>query len=97
MPVRISKTWRPAVRAIARLQNDNVYPEWGFFWSSYTRTQQKAVREVQREMLSKKKRPVQELTPAQVAFHGGLTDAGEAFSLQNAMGGTTRYKKESKE
>lgn len=85
MPVRISKTFRPAVRAIARMKNANSYPDWDFFWSSYTRTQQKAVCEVQRELLSKKKRPVPELTPAQIAFHGGLTAAGKAFSLQNAI------------
>lgn len=47
MPVRVSKSWRPALRAIARIQlrSDK---SWDFMWATYTRNQRKFVREIQR-------------------------------------------------
>lgn len=114
MPVRITRDWRPALQAIARLQNENAYPKWEFFWANYSRTQRKAVRRMRRDLLSnlarremRKRaggwdefsrggprvsddfmpepmlRPVPVLTPAQEAFHSGITP--EAFSLEKAV------------
>ena len=90
MPVRVSKYWRPALRAVARMQIRGDYPGWAFFWDSYPATQRKAIREIKRKMLSKKKGASPELTPGQTAFHGGLTNVGNALTL-------ARYKQHARE
>lgn len=56
MPVRISKYWRPALRAVAKIQLENSYPDLAFLWVTYTLNQRKAVRRMQRDLLSEKKR-----------------------------------------
>ncbi|CAM8662222.1 hypothetical protein MCEMSEM22_02326 [Comamonadaceae bacterium] len=53
MPVRVSKSWRLALRAIAKIQLSNSFSDWGFMWAAYTRIHRKAVREIKRQMLSK--------------------------------------------
>jgi hypothetical protein len=53
MPVRVSKNWRPALRSVASIQLSNSFPAWGFLWAAYTRNHKKAVREIQRQLLSK--------------------------------------------
>lgn len=47
MPVRVTKSWRPALRAIARIQLSGELSGWDFMWATYTRNQRKAVREFQ--------------------------------------------------
>ena len=81
MPVRITKSWRQALRSIARLKVANAAPGWEFLWDTYTRNQRKAVRELMRKLLVKSnvqnlhiaKRQVPTLTTGQIALHGGLT------------------------
>jgi hypothetical protein len=69
--VRISKNWRPALQAIARLQNESAYPEFEFMWATYTPNQRKAVRRLRRDFLSKMQRTdFAPLTPAQHAVIG---------------------------
>jgi len=52
MPVRVSKSWRPALCAIARIQLSGKFADWEFMWFQYPATQRKAVREIKRKMLS---------------------------------------------
>jgi hypothetical protein len=52
MPVRVSKSWRSALRAIAKIQLSGNLPDWEFMWKTYPRSQRKAVREIKRQFLS---------------------------------------------
>ena len=51
MPVCVTKSWRPALRAIARIQLRNKFLDWEFMWAKYTPAQRKAVRQLQRKLL----------------------------------------------
>jgi hypothetical protein len=53
MPIRFSKNWRRTLSKVTRLQLEDRYPEWNFFWESYSRNQRKAVRRLRRDSLKK--------------------------------------------
>jgi hypothetical protein len=89
MPVRVTNYWRPALKAIARLQHENAYPEFEFFWRSYTRTQQKAVRRMRRDLLSKMQRTdFEPLTPTQHAALGIAAPAQHGAVLASVLPST---------
>lgn len=56
MPIRLSKSWCPALRAIAKIQLSGKLPDWEFLWATYTHSQRKAVREMKCQLLLKEKR-----------------------------------------
>lgn len=76
MPLRISKNWRPALQAIARLQNEKKYLDWEFAWAAYTSTQRKAVRRMRRDLLSKMQRT--DFEPLTLTQHDALGKAAPA-------------------
>ena len=68
------------LRAVARAGNDS---ELATLVQRYLSVREhKAVRQMQRKLLSKTPlRPVPNMTPAQIAFHGGLTANRKHFTL----------------
>lgn len=68
MPVRISKSWRQALSAVARLKLENRYPEWDSIWENYTRNQKRAIRRMQRDLL-RKMRHSADFEPLTIAQH----------------------------
>lgn len=78
--LRFGKAATNHFRALMRLQSSGKLAP--FMWRLLSPQARKALRQMQRKLLSKTTlRPVPELTPAQMAFHGGLTANREHFTL----------------
>ncbi|MDR7307960.1 DUF4926 domain-containing protein [Rhodoferax saidenbachensis] len=68
------------------MQLENRYPELEYFWKNYTRNQQKAVRRMQRDLLSKMQRTdFAPLTPAQHAALGKAATAQHGAVLDSLL------------
>lgn len=61
MPIRISNKWlRKRLRTLTRLRNDDWGHDWQIQTAPYTTVQQKAIRRMQRDLLSKTVHDVQD-------------------------------------